>query len=1030
MAEYTSIYQIITKLPFDPEVSGSKEYDDALDIINKYIKTNLQPDINNTSGAKKQEAIDKKKYIEDKLLTSDKKLNISEYERQKKERLENAIKRFEEIVKSLPNQVLTEQALKDWSKRCGLTIKNVRAIFERYRFEISNIEIKKPEIPSNIKDIESEFENLRIHGKTNKKYEELQNIPDVYSFIEYLDMYENNGANIVKIKSRKWEDLKTVVETYAKQYPGAQPSPRDIFVRLCSMAYEHLFKDGDKQKKYDFYLKYNHKKMLDIIDNIQIIAPETLKDPAVADPFIEKIQTLFGDNDNTRAISIYNIEAGLKDNPYIPSKKYFYLKCGECDFNNKYLTKAEMDKATLCQNCGHKLYMNCNNCGHKVPVSVSQCSNCGYNFSTLRNYVQNKAKAEEALRTGDIVKARQYLTEAKIADPSKEAELSALSKKIDEMEEKIKKPLSELKQLIAERKFEAASAKLPHIIKAFPSLNISADTTTINQTLSKARTQYDSAAKNSSCDLADECLKILQDCHDFKLALDYLSKTQPKKLSSIKISPDLDDCSTTISWSSTGQSEIRYFVVRKEGKQNPTSIEDGKKLTPDGIKASPFKDTSITAGKYYCYSVFTERRGLYSEATVWTQPVLLLAEVKNINQSQDNAGIHLSWVKPNNCSSVTVSRVYNNTETILTKNANSSYDDAMSNLSLGESYLYILKANYAGMPSSNGKKTPPITPGMIVEDFTISHTHISGNKYKIYWDIKFKGIDLRILVNQKEHTATKSDKVFCEIQLPPNEYITLTVAALSGDSWKQSQNNIIINTYQPLRVDKASSKITNEAAIASSNGTKYTAYITIKISESITNNVVGFWYCVRTKSTAMGKDLYAKENEKSLPPDAIKIEKANIKNNEILINRIIHNTDESCHLTLFTIYNVGGKEIISAPEEFILRRPEQLNVFWRIIYPSPLRLLEKKKLEIEVTANRPFSSIPPLILFTGRGGNYVRDYLDVNAVKILTTKEQVFSEAQTEVKMSFQIANSSLIQRGKFINCQSEDTSCIPRPID
>ncbi len=68
----------------------------------------------------------------------------------------------------------------------------------------------------------------------------------------------------------------------------------------------------------------------------------------------KKITDVFGDSDV--ALAIYNSEAGLRDDPYVPEKASFSVKCVNCQNVSEFVSIKEAKKVNKCRHCGKEFY--------------------------------------------------------------------------------------------------------------------------------------------------------------------------------------------------------------------------------------------------------------------------------------------------------------------------------------------------------------------------------------------------------------------------------------------------------------------------------------------------------------------------------------------------------------------------------------------------------------------------------------------------------------------------------------------------
>jgi hypothetical protein len=557
---------------------------------------------------------------------------------------------------------------------------------------------------------------------------------------------------------------------------------------------------------------------------------------------------------------------------------------------------------------------------------------------------QHYAAAEDALRKGDFGSAHRSLSQAQLADPDKKSKTDKLAAQID-----------------AEEK------------------------------LSKAQAAFENAKRLSPSKQADECIAILQYCADFKPAISYLQTAKPESCRSITTSTDCSSGYVSISWPRSSEQGISYRIVRKQGKEMPANELDGEVLVRETSETS-YRDTTILSGFDFSYAVFAIRYGVFSSAVGKT--ILLLADVTDARAEQLGALVRLTWNMPKNCIGVTVRRIQNGAETVLTGNAQSSFDD--KGTQYGVTYSYKLLANYINQAVSRGVDLPPITPSPKIDSFTIKVADVTKQvqakekNYKVSWDIRTPGIDLQIVVNDKTVGRLKSDQGSYDLELPPGGFYTITAMALSGGKWMGSENSQTINTYSPCLIDEKASAYYEDSGLH------------IKVGGVIPENVVGFYYVVRT-----GDAQNRWPGIQDITDGASDINRISMgsyqKNGEIMYERMVRE-ESAYYVSLFTIYNMGGKEVISNPKTRRFERPLSVNVFWKI----SKSLLGGLKLSVEFSGNRSFERIPELVLCASNRQLLSHD--DANAELLFKIDSFDLNPQQKTYKNSYEL-NSGISAR-------------------
>ncbi|HID93776.1 MAG TPA: hypothetical protein EYP60_06735 [bacterium (Candidatus Stahlbacteria)] len=116
--------------------------------------------------------------------------------------------------------------------------------------------------------------------------------------------------------------------------------------------------------------------------------------------------------------------------------------------------------------------------------------------------------------------------------------------------------------------------------------------------------------------------------------------------------PELNE--VRITWKPVSIDSCEYLVLRKKGNSAATVVKEGDKtIVTDGIECV---DGEVEPGCQYIYTVFTRRKGLLSSGGKASKPVLILAEVSNLNVEVGIKAVTLTWQSPKNVKNIVVRR--------------------------------------------------------------------------------------------------------------------------------------------------------------------------------------------------------------------------------------------------------------------------------------------------------------------------------------------------------------------------------------
>jgi len=1005
MANY-DLFELIPTLPFDTPANNTQEHTKAIAAIKKKIR-DVSGEINNAHISEKPTYIAQRDFLKVLLSADESTLDAHAFERLKQTKSENVKQAFKSSFQTIKAQTVTEQYVKSCSDRTRLSEQSIRQILTELGFEIVSFDFKMPEF-SDMKEIESHMTSLRKFGNDDPRHADLCKIMDLYDFFAYIN---GNLYDAPDFRSRPFSgELSTTLQEYAGRYSGAQPEPRKTCVLIAAPASTHIFNTRENKEKYDNYSRYNSPEMIAIRTQIQALPEATLRMPEVADDLIMKIERIMNSKDY--ALAIYNNVAGFRKkgkDPYVQQSVKFYIECGHCATNLSYSNRTERDKAQTCPNCQKPLYRQCRkpDCKQMVLVALDKCPNCGLGFDSAAEFQKHIAKADEARRTGNFDEARQHLVRAKASDPSETVKTSELENKINSDELRYQEPVNNLRKLVAAKKYHTAANALANIIDAYPMLNVASYEAEIKSILTRVQSYFDGARNRTPSERADICLDILNYCVDYAPALQLLKTTQPIPIRNLSITVDTVNCFVMVNWARSNEKGITYRVVRKEGRDIPSNERDGVEIK-DNISDTSIRDETATPGKSYSYAVFAKRMEVFSIPTGST--MILAADVTNAGHEQNGKMIRLTWNIPRNSTGVTVVKEHNGRSVVLSENAQTSYEDR--HVEYGDTYVYTLKVNYHGIPPSRGIYFP-VTPLVQVDDFQISASHVKDNTYRISWGVSHNNIDLRVLVDGQVVRQLKSDMKNCEISLPRDGFHIVDVAAYSGGTWLSSINTIEINTYMSCEIDRSLSRI-SEKAIDGTN--MYRIDFNMIMAEPIPRNAVAFWYVVRTKSLSQQGAPWEDANGIANAHDAFKVSMDTYREKRELTFTTTIEDEDAFYVSMFTIYNTGAKEVISAPYKRKFMRPLEAHIQWKVVKP----LFGKAKLTIELTSNRSISKRPQMILCACPPDTHLVSHTSPKAVTVAVVNEEEYDVAGKHLKWDIEIPSSNIPKGSKLFLFQAD----------
>ena len=888
----------------------------------------------------------------------------------------------------------------------SLTLKDIEQAYKDNGFRIETLSPLDdlPKIPDRCNDIHRELdffrERVRKARELNSSYEEAEHVKDLYTFAAYVCGDSSNAASYAHFSAKK---LREKLEPYMKKYSAYNSETVEkLEANISGQAVSFIFSSDENKKGYDQYLLLQTPELSELFARMSGLIEADLKDSDIAELCIRKIQEVFGDR--RTAVAIYNKKANLINDPYIPDKAVFAVRCAHCQAVCEFLSLSEAHKLNKCTNCGEKLYKPCPSCKKLVLFSLYKCPECGYSFPDKDKFNKHIVMAEEALRRKDFTSARDNLSEARIADATEDAKTKALEERIAREEREHNRPVDNLNAMIDALKFEEAEKYSQSILLSRSELDISLQVCRIKSVLEDCRTIFE--ASYGGVSRINSCLDILDKCIDFSPALDFLASNPPAPCQSVSIHSDDEAPALLLSWKSSGERRIKYTLLRKKGSKPPANEKDGDIILMDSDELS-YRDTKIEPGLIYSYSVFVHRKNRYSVPSSASGAVL--AKVSDFQCLQKGKTLYLSWKTPANCSKVNVSFQNEGSEKVIASGFQSSA--VIEDAKFGTKYIFILSANYPGLGQSR-KIISEFTPSAEIKNFRISSRLVKNNIYEISWDIKESGIDMQILSGQEVLSRTRSEMRTSQISLKENKYYVIKGAALSGGKLQPSTNEIRINTYSPCVIDEKETKITEDSKNIN---------ISVALSENMPENLKYFAYFVRYSNES------PREDEALSPDSRRKTITAESWRHDRRINIAVPSEGISkFFVTIFAIYNDGGSERISAPCKKIFTLPLSAKVFWEIRRP----FWGNKHLLVRFSANRPLSYRPAFVLCSSSNGRQVLTPSDINAVKIIEKPEEFLSSEKSEIFCDFEIEQKLSGGQDLFlfiINTKPDESYDIPR---
>ena len=830
----------ITGLSFDPPEKNGKKIKTAIEKAER----NLGGMLGSASQQAQRDEINGKLSLLTKfkaeVLTGDGKIT-AHFEELAKEKMCAAKKRLEAAIKlekiSKRELVVTNGKIKSHKKNTRLSKETIEEVYKAHGFTVVDIDplVAMPKFPTNAEKMFNEIEILRGSKDPNPNGADLTIIYDLYGFVAYL---RGEPENASEYRDMMTKDISSILDEYAKKNSMRNDPLGKLCNSIATTGKINVFNNEANRKGYEQFLLYKSPELTELFTIMKDSAVSDLRDPGFADVCIQKITEVFGDSNV--ALAIYNNEAGLRDDPYVPEKASFSVKCERCQNVSEFTSFDEAQRVNRCRHCGKELYKKCSHCGETILSFANRCSECGFIFANVGLFTKYITLAETALKQGRLEEARESLTRAKTVDPNEKVYTSAIERKLDVEESKIAEPLKKLRVLMTSREYEAAERYLGKIAKQFPQVNLTEQRKEINDVLSVCRKKFSSSMKMTVLARISVCLEILDFCIDFRQAKEMLNANPPAQISRVDVNFDDEKKIIILNWVKLNEPGVSYCVVRKDGSSAAIAISDGT-IISDCVISTSVSDNGVKAGKLYTYTIFAKRGDTVSKP--YSIAAKTLSSVSEIHYWQKDGNLMVSWRLPENSIGAVVSYSIDGKEVQLSDNAHESVE--IKSIEYGSPYVIYVVANY-GILGKSARKQLSVTPTPIVSSFQISSSMLKDGFCSIGWKIEDKGIDLQIIIDGKVVQTTRSEMKSCILRFPPNSHYKVQVKAFSGGQWIPAANELIVNTYESVLIDNESSTITEKIS-STAKGTMNQIEIKIKIKEKIPSDVSAFYCVVRTK---------------------------------------------------------------------------------------------------------------------------------------------------------------------------------------
>ena len=199
--------------------------------------------------------------------------------------------------------------------------------------------------------------------------------------------------------------------------------------------------------------------------------------------------------------------------------------------------------------------------------------------------------------------------------------------------------------------------------------------------------------------------EALRECADHAEARSELARIPPgPRPGGLAAEVDVAVPSVTLSWTPSGEREVRYVVMRATSGRTPTSVEGGRHQQRMGIvNGARWEDRNPVLGIPLRYAVFTERAGTASATPAVTPEAVFVMGEPEVRAAPRDGGADLEWTLPAAAEDVEIRRErIDGAEPGRSPASNGGRRLADRDLRNGVRYRYTLRARYADRTAPGG----------------------------------------------------------------------------------------------------------------------------------------------------------------------------------------------------------------------------------------------------------------------------------------------------------------------------------------
>jgi hypothetical protein len=324
-------------------------------------------------------------------------------------------------------------------------------------------------------------------------------------------------------------------------------------------------------------------------------------------------------------------------------------QCGYCS------TLEKDARAQNCRRCGEPLVVACPRCDTKMPTTHAACTSCGYRVGDAPLVKALLREGERLALGSEFGPSLAALDRALLYWPGWEPALAA-RKNAEARRAARDKAMSDIDALVRARELVAARAAIERLRQTHGATGADALEGRIASGLARAEAIEQEAEQLRGAGRTEEAMarfeQAVEECADLPRARAALHASPPPPPTALRADALRDGF--RLQWqAAAGRSRLRYRVVRK-ARERPRHRDDGVVLGDVGDRE--LHDLDAPVGTPLYYAVFAVRGDVCSTESAAAGPLLLLADVGDLQAVAGDNEITVRWQRPPGCARVEVWR--------------------------------------------------------------------------------------------------------------------------------------------------------------------------------------------------------------------------------------------------------------------------------------------------------------------------------------------------------------------------------------